>query len=431
MRKLASLSFGLRVVGLIALGSLFGGLAACGDDSSSPSNAATDDSDAGPDDGSKGGGKPDSGGSKSDGGPSATTCPRSLAPADRARKAVVSHPFVEGGGAKANVFEVLDYSEEGTFSQPKQTFTMGPAYSEIVFTPDGKVGIVAQDDGTLGVFTFDDTGTVRVVHEAFKGQFYASRVVVAPDGTRVFVLDNQTAEHNGGVYEVAINCDGTLTDRGLVIPGGGAHVMAFLPNDPARAVLVAMKAFNSADNTYAHQVDFSAATPAVVSSGAVFPEKDAIASWVSITPDAKYAMITDNGVIHGSRMAAIELATMKAVTPIETLNPAAFVMSPWGNAGLVVNSDGEDALRVVTYDPSSASVPFKIKNEVAYAGAKTELPTIAQVLDRGKLKGRILVGELLAIRQLTFAADGSVTDKGTFPVGTGATAIVGAFGIQP
>lgn len=430
MRKLASLPVGLRVVGLIAF-ALFGGLAACGDDSSSsPSSAAPDDTDTDSDGNSNGGGKQDAGGGKTDGS-TPTSCPRSPAPEDRARKAVISHPFVEGGGAKAKLFEVLDYSEDGTLSQPKQTFEMGPAYSEIVFTPDGKIGIVAQDDGTLGVFTFDDTGKARVIHEAFKGKFYASRVVVSPDGARLFVLDSQTADNNGGVYEVAINCDGTLTEKGLVVSGGGAHVMAFLPNDPAKAVLVAMKAFTSKDDTYAHLVDFSSSTPAVLSSGAVFPDKDAIASWVSVTPDGKYAMVTDNGFLHGSRMAAVDLSSLTAVTAIETPNPAAFVMSPWGNAGLVVNSDGEDALNVVTYDPANKAEPFKVKSEVVYAGGKTELPTVAQVMERGKLKGRVLVGELLAIRQLTFAADGSVTDRGTFPVGTGATSIIGSFGVQP
>jgi hypothetical protein len=396
----------------------------------------TDDPSAGPATPGRDSGGP---GPEDDGTPSEdaaappAACPRTAAAADRARKVVVSHPFANGGG-KAGTFEVLSLSQTGELTKTGETFEMGPAYSEIVFTPDGKVGLVAEDDGSLGVFTFDDKGKVKIVHASFKGDFYARHVVVARDGTRAFVLDEQTEKNGGGVYEVAIGCDGTLTSKGLVVPGGTAHAMALMPNDPDRAVLIAGKAMGSPANTYAHRLDVSTTVPKLLASGGVFPDAEAIASWVSITRDGKYALVTDNGFSVGSRVAAVALDTMKPLAPIATTatkNPVAFVMSPFDNAGLLLNSDGEDALRVVRYDASNAATPFTIGAEVTYVGGKTELPTLAFTIDRGALKGRVLVAELQSVRQLTFSSDGKLTDLGPVKLGEGSTSVVGSLGIEP
>lgn len=421
------------------VGSLAAGLAAaaCGSDggtSPTPANAGGSDGGAATtDDGSVSnseGGTP----LGPDGGPVGTSCPRTLAAADRARKAVVSHPYVEGGGSKADLFEVLDYSTAGVLTKTGDTFHMKPAYTAVQFTPDGKIGIVAQDDGTLGVFTFDDAGKPTVIHAAFQGAFYAAHVVISPDGTRAFVLDQQTENNHGGVYQVAIGCDGTLTDQGLVVPGGTAHAMAFLPGDSSKAILAGGKALTSPPSTYAHELDFSGAAPQLLANGAVFPDDNAIASWIAITPDSKFAVITDDNSLAdgaGNRMSAVALDTLTALPPIATDNPAAIVMSPFGNAALLLNSDGTDALHVVKYDPSNATKPFEIGAEVAYVGGKTQLPTLPVVFDRGALKGRVLVSEVSAIRQLTFNADGSVTDQGLFEFGDASADIVGSFGLQP
>ena len=116
---------------------------------------------------------------------------------------------------------------------------------------------------------------------------------------------------------------------------------------------------------------------------------------------------------------------------IATPNPAGVVMSPFGNALLLMNSDGEDALRVVRYDAANDVAPFSIGALIALKGGKTELPSIASVVSRGGLKGRILVAENLAVRQLAFAADGTITDVGAKADFVGMTGIVGSLGVQP
>jgi hypothetical protein len=101
-------------------------------------------------------------------------CPRTPGDPNAPRKVVVSHPFGANAGDKAKTFELVDLAADGTMSHPatKVTFEMGTALdSPIVFTPDGAVGLVAQDDGSIGVFRLDASGTPTVVHAAFKQGF--------------------------------------------------------------------------------------------------------------------------------------------------------------------------------------------------------------------------------------------------------------------
>ena len=147
--------------------------------------------------------------------PDAGGCGRTARPADGPRKVVVSAPYGDGGAA-ATSYRVLDLTAAGELSDSGASFQMGRAFDgEIAFTPDGAVGIVAQDDGTLGVFRFDDSGAAEVVHAAFAGDFYAARVVMDPGGDVAYVIDTQWRENGGGIYRVAIGCDGTLTELGL------------------------------------------------------------------------------------------------------------------------------------------------------------------------------------------------------------------------
>lgn len=421
--RCAAVSFVL--LSLASLASL-ASLPACSGDDTAGQTAAAPPSPTGSADGG--------GGATQDAPPDAAppaTCPRVPGPADGPRKVVVSHPFGEGSGKKANAFEVLDLSADGALARPGVTFEMRTAFEPIAFTPDGKIGLVPQDDGTIGVFTFDASGKPVVVDPAFSGSFYAHRIVVAKDGARAFVLDEQTANNGGGVHEIAIGCDGKLSYVGLAVPGGRAHAMALLPGDPDRAVLAGYKAFDSADGTYVHRLDVAGAKVTRLASGGAFGDEDAIASSIALTNDGKYALVTDNGFAKGSRMIPVALATMTPLAEIATPNPAAVVMSPFGNAALLLNSDGEDALRVVSYDAANAAKPFAVASEVAYVGGKTSLPTIASVIDRGTLRGRVLVAETTAVRRLAFTQAGAVEDLGPLSLGEGNGSIVGALGVQP
>ncbi len=369
-----------------------------------------------------------------DSGTPQTGCPRTPKAPDHVRKVVVSHPFGEptDGGVppKANAYEVLELSTTGTLTKTNETFTMGRSLNEIVFTPDGEVGVVPQEDGTLGIFKFDSAGKLTVVNPAFKGSFYAAKVVMSKDGSRVFVLDRNTKENKGGVYEVRIACDGTPSDVGLVAPGGKAHAMALIPNDPDRAVLIAGAFLDSPATHYSHKLDVTGTPPVRITGGALF-DQDAIASAVAVTPDGKWALVTDNGLFKGNRMAPVDIATMNPAATITVQNPVNIIMSPFGNAALLVESDGKDHLKVVNYDAASATTPFTVGAELAYVGGKSELPYNVAAVEVGTLKGRILVSELASVRQVAFAANGTLTDVQKVDFSGEFSGITGSMGMQP
>lgn len=359
----------------------------------------------------------------------ATGCGRAAKADDRVRKVVVSHPF-ESEGAQGKKFEVLELSVAGELTKTNEVFEMGNALSEIVFTPDGEVGLVAQKDGTIGVFGFDAAGKVRVIHAAFKGAFFAQHIVVSPNGERAWVIDSNTKENGGGVYELAIACDGTLSSVGLAVPADVPYAMALVPTNADEALLIARGAFDSPTTDYAHLLQLTPTPPKRLRGGAVFTGAPPVVSWVSVTPDGKWGLVTDDNIEGGDRMAAIALETMKASAELAIKSPQSSVISPFGNAALVAS--GEDALVTLKYDPANAAVPFTVTGEVAYTSGKPKLPGITRLLDRGTLKGRVLVAEVSSVRQLTFTADGAVTDLNKpFVFSDELPDIVGSLGVQP
>lgn len=360
-------------------------------------------------------------------------CPRNPAPADRARKVVVSHPFGVVAGEKAKLFEVLDLSASGTLTRPSVpvTFSMGTALNApIVFTPDGEIALVAQDDGSIGVVRIAANGAPEVIHAAYKQGFYAGAVVVGVDGTRAWILDANTANNGGGVYEVTIGCDGKLSGAKLVVTGGTANAMALMPGDPTKAVLAAGAAFDSPTGNDVHLVDLGPRTRA--SSSAPFGDTDGIASSVAVTTDGKYALVADNGAIKGNRVAVVKIGPpMAPVGVLSTPFPAAVVMSPFGNAAIVLNDDSTDQIHVLKYDSANTTMPFTITGELAYKFGKPQIPVTASVIERGALKGTTFVGENVAVRQLTFDASGGVTDTAKLVFNGDNTSIVGVVGVQP
>lgn len=271
-------------------------------------------------------------------------------------------------------------------------------------------------------------GSPRVVHAAFTGSFFASHVVVSADGARAFVVDPNRTANGGGVYELAIGCDGTLSYVGLYAPGDLVRAMALVPTAPTHAVLAASHVFGSKEGDSAHLLDIGAGAPQVLSGGTAFP--DAVASGVAVTPDGKWALLTDSSLDSGDRIVGLALEGMKATAPIGVVDPTWVTMSPFGNAALVL-STLDDALVHVRYDATNAVTPFTVVGEVDYSGARPQLPAAAVAVDRGTLRGRVLVGETSSVRQLAFAADGTLADLGKPLAFDGLAGIVGVVGIQP
>ncbi len=356
-------------------------------------------------------------------------CGRVAAPVDRVRRVVISHPY-DAASDEANAWEVLDLSTAGVLTRPNRTFTMGRATDGVMaFTPDGEIGVVAQEDGSLGVVQLASDGTPTVIAAAFTGSFYATGVAMAPSGDRVYVLDGNTRDNGGGIYAVDIACDGSVTDAGLVaaakLPGG----LAFVPGSD-RAVVAASDFLTSTAGDSAHLVTLGA-TPTWIGGANAFGDAMAIIGGTTLTADAGHFLIGDNSQFSGipNRVAVVSVSAdaVAAVTVIANVgDPEAIVASPFGDVALVSDGFG-NAFHVL--DVGGAG--WELRGDVTYVGAAPQLPAGAVEITAGMLAGTALVAENLGVRIATFGRDGSVTDHGAFALGSGTENITGAIGVTP
>ncbi|MFK7992477.1 MAG: hypothetical protein AB8I08_41025 [Sandaracinaceae bacterium] len=351
-------------------------------------------------------------------------CPRAPAAADRVRYAVIQRPF--DGGSASDRWEVLSLGADGALSRTGTVFTMGRAFQGVVsFTPDGEVGIIAQDDGSLGVFTLSADGVPTVVHAAFEGEFYATGTVMDPAGDAVWVLDAQFRNIGGGLYRVPIGCDGTLGDAVRVAPAQLPYGMGFL--DDGRAVVAAKDMLDVALNVGdTHLVDLS--TPAAVASARVFDHEDWIAGSFALSHNGRHAFIGDNGLFSDPNrlgVVAVGADTLTDAQLLTVVDAVAIVPSPFDDAVLVVSGIPNALLRF-TYD-AEADPPLTFEGPLTYTGGTPLLPSSSVMVERGSLEGLVLVGENVAVRRVRFTGAGAIEDLGPLSI----PETVGAIGLQP
>lgn len=354
------------------------------------------------------------------------------APADRVRRVVISLPYDDDAN-RAQVYGVLPLSEDGALGAVTAHFTMGRAFGgPIHFTPDGSLGFVAQEDGTVGVFRLAPDGTPQVLSAHYAGSGYVTKVAMDPAGDRLYVLNGNTRENGGSISQVRVACDGTLTPEGT--PAAGSLPYALLPLGGGSAVAYARDLLDSAagDNTH-----LLAVGPPVLrkTSAQAFGDSDAIVASAGLTVDHKYALFGDNSEFSGpgNRVAVVAIEP-GALRPVQVLSavedPVGMVLSPFGNAGLFVSGYG-NAVLPFGYDATNPKAPITLGSQPTYVGKRPQLPDTAVGIDRGKLRGWVLLSENTGVRRMVFAEDGSLRDLGVTTTGDKLSDIVGAIGVQP
>ncbi len=372
----------------------------------------------------------DAGGGGGDGG--VDGCVRAPAPADRVRHAVVSHPY-DGDGDPASGWEVLSVATDGALAATGTTFTMGRATGgTVAFTPDGAIGVAAQEDGSLGVFALSPGGEVEVIEAGWRGSMYAGAVVAAPDGGGVYVLDSQWRENGGGVYRVDIDCEGNVSDGGLVAAARLPYALVF-EGGGARALAAASDILDSSAGADVHLVDVAVGD--VLAGADPFPDDEQIVASAATTADGAYLLVGDNNQFYSSEELANRVAVVRvddtSLAAVQTLpveDPVAIATSPFDDGAVVVSGFG-DAIIALTRDDGD-SKPFALAGEIDYTGPAPQLPGAVASVDRGALRGHLLVAELLGVRHLAFGR-GSVSDLGLLALGEGTEAITGALGVEP
>lgn len=359
-------------------------------------------------------------------------CVREPAAAERVRHAVVSHPYSQDG-SPATGWEVLALDTGGELTATGTTFSMGRATGgSVAFTPDGAVGVAAQEDGSLGVFTLSPGGEVEVVETGWSGAAWASAVVASPDGGGVYLLDSQWRENGGGVYRVDIDCDGRVTDGGLVAAARLPYALV-LAGGGARVLTAASDILDSSAGSDVHLVDLGAGE--ILAGADPFPDDEQIVASAALTADGGYLLVGDNNQFYATEGLENRIAVVRvdgaSLAPVQTLpveDPVAIAVSPFDDGAVVVSGFG-DAIIALARD-GDGEEPFALAGEIDYDGAAPQLPGPIAAVERGSLRGRVFVAELLGVRQLAFTP-GQVTDLGLVRLGSGSAAITGAFGLQP
>lgn len=374
------------------------------------------------------------GGVTTDGG---VACPHPPGPENAPRIAVVSHPYLEDAG-RDNSYEVYELSPAGVLTSKNQYFRMGRSTggnATIVFTPDGKIGFAPQNDGSMGIFRVEANGNITVVDPAFRpGNLSVRTLLMDPSGAYIYVIDFNTPNNGGGIYRVAIGCDGTPTMQGNIVPGDIPAVATFMHTRPATAVVAARGFTQTAPLDSVYAVSLSGTDAGVIGGAAAFPMADSICSQVSVSTDDAWVALSDNGFSTSGRVAMLSLSgtVMTSVQLLTTGAPIGVLFSPFTRSGLIVNSDTADNYRRLVYNPTTPATPWSVGAPIAYTYGRPELPSMPVMLERGALTGRVLVAELQTIRQLQFERDGGITDVAqTVAPDGGFTDSLGVFGVAP
>jgi hypothetical protein len=346
------------------------------------------------------------------------------------RHVVLSMPY-DDAGQKADVWQLRPLLDGAALGEPTTTFEMGRAtFGVVSFRSDGAVGAVAQENGSIGIFAIADDGSVDVVASKFESAAYAENVEFNEAGDTLYVVDPNWAENGGGLYTVAIGCDGEPGAVELLFHSKLA--LAALPS-PGRFLMAA----RSVENGPTGQLHLTTDSGEVLASATVFEDLEDILASFTVTLDRKYALVGDYSEFSGfdNRVGAVRLdgdtlTATQVVSPI--LDPIAMVTSPFGDAVLVVSGYG-DGVRVLGYEPENTTTPFLDLGEPAYAGTSPQLPSSAVLVDgaQGGLAGIVLIVENTAVRRMRFLGDKKVEDLGKTAEGDGLESIPGAIGVQP
>lgn len=344
--------------------------------------------------------------------------------ATRTHIAVASLPFNADGG-QDNRFTTFALAADGSLSPTGVEFSMGRAFSgNIRFSRDGRLGIAVQEDGSLGVFTVADDGSIAVVDPRYDGgdAFYASDVVFDSANERVWVVDGNWRNNGGGLYALQLDCEsGALSSPAQVWPSKAAS--ALILRDDLPAIVVADDVAESGDGADTHLLDLADGT---VHSSAALLDDDAIIASAALVGD-DWLLIGDNSTFSGvpNRVATARL-NGNTIEPAEVISgiedPYAIAASPWGNAALVSSGFGDELVLLRLADGAWSRSATTVR---------APLPGAMQAIASGSLAGHVYVAENTGIRHLLFAEDGSVTDLGATGAGNEVDDVIGTMGVQP
>ena len=323
---------------------------------------------------------------------------------DRVHTVVVGQPFATPNDTwRSYALEGETLTETGSFSMGEGTF------GRVVWTPDGRVGAVAQDDGTVGIFAAEQ-GQVTVIEPAFQQGFYASSLTMDPDGQTLWIVDGNWANNGGGLYRVSLDCE--TGAPGTVEKVRESKLASFLLIGE-RTVLVANEVDeqvgSSAYELVSPQDEVLQGLP--LFEHADYSISDAVMALDGRIWAADYSVFS--GVPHS---VAVLNADLSLEGRVPVVDPVALVAHP---------SDG----RVLALSAYQADELVQISSDLEVDPLQTSpLPWAAAGLQSGPDAGLVIVSENEAMLLLRWTSTG-MEELQSVPLG--GDALPGAIGVSP
>lgn len=348
---------------------------------------------------------------------------------DKDRAVLVAFPYTAGGG-QADAWGAWSLNADALLMQDSRRLDLGrAAMGEMVFTPDGQIGLAPLEDGSLLVYDAE-AGTGSVLAEGSGADLYAERVVMEPSGERAWIIDGNWAENGGGVYPVDIDCIAptvTVGDRWLPAKLPADLLLLDGSSGTGGRVVIGREVPGASRGDDLALVD---ADGTWIAGADAFGDDDAIVSDAALTLDGQYILIADISEFSGvpTRVAVVALAgdTLTPVQIIDVEDPVDLEVAPDDDRVVVVSGYANALFSLDrTDDPGS---PFRLAAEPDWLGTAPQLPGAAVQIRRGSLRGHLLVSETEGVRQVDIL--GGVTDRGVVATG-GIDGIAGSIGVQP
>ncbi|MFT7520681.1 MAG: hypothetical protein ACI9MC_002832 [Kiritimatiellia bacterium] len=330
------------------------------------------------------------------------------------RHLVVAQPY-NADFSQSQLWHVFQVLADGELART-DTFEMGRAFSGAVrFTPDGQIGAVPQDDGTIGLFSLDAKGIATVISAGFgEGAVYASEVRFAPDAETLYAVDGNWVNNGGGIYAISVDCDGQLGVPMRILeaklPGGLTW-----DEGPERAVLFSIEV-DGAPETTLHTADLTLGT--WLDHALAFVDGAGQPSEIVITDNYLVVGDTDEFAGHGGRVASLTWPDLLPVAEARFRDPVS-----------LLNVEGDRVLCSMGY----ADAVIELAPDATHIGDRghvsAQLPGTLTMLRSGALASWAWVGTVDGVMPMSLGEGMRVYPA--IAVGPPEARQGGAIGVQP
>ena len=236
----------------------------------------------------------------------------------------------------------------GTLQGLEGSMTLGRTFAnEVAWTPDGQVGAVAHEDGSLSVWTREGP-----LAAAMSGEWYASRVVAHPSGRAFIIVDGNWPNNGGGLFTLPINCDNSLGTVERLNTSKLATDVVFVGDE---ALVVAVEVEGHPGHIHRLDEDWQ-----VLQSAVVFDYEGSSPSDAELGPDGSI-WVTDISMWGDDENRVVILepdlsvrATVLVRDPLDiAVSDTALVLSGFNDEVLLVGLDGQILARASSELPTS------------------------------------------------------------------------------